>query len=118
MDQALIKLVGKLKHKSSKIISTVSKVKMKIGCMAVSNSVIPRTVAYQAPLSMKFSRHKYWSGLPFPSSGDLPNPGLKRGSPALQADSLPTELLGKPKLGVQQRNSEPLGNLTLEASGI
>ena len=50
------------------------------------------TVACQAPLSMGFSRQEYWSGLPFPSPGDLPNPGIKPGSPALQADSLPTEL--------------------------
>jgi len=42
-------------------------------------------------LSMGFSRQYYWNGLPFPSPGDLPNPGLKPGSPALQADSLPTE---------------------------
>ena len=70
---------------------------MKIGFMVVSDSVIPWTVAHQAPLSMEFSRHKYWSGLPFPSSGDLPNPGLEPGSPALQADSLPSEPPGKPK---------------------
>ena len=49
-------------------------------------------VACQAPLSMGFSRQQYWSGLPFPSPGDLPNPGIKPRSPALQADSLPTEL--------------------------
>ena len=54
--------------------------------------VIPWTVAYQAPLSMGFSRQEYWSGLPFPSLGDLPDPGIKPGSPALQADSLLTEL--------------------------
>ena len=47
------------------------------------------TVAHQVPLSMGFSRQGYWSGLPFPSLGDLPNPGIKHGSPALQADSLP-----------------------------
>ena len=47
----------------------------------------PWTVACQAPLSMGFSRQEYWSGLPFPSPGDLPNPGIKPGSPALQADS-------------------------------
>ena len=47
------------------------------------------TVACQVPLSMGFSRQEYWSGLPFPSPGDLPNPGIKWGSPALQADSLP-----------------------------
>ena len=48
-------------------------------------------VAHQAPLSMEFSRQEYWSELPFPSSGDIPNPGIKTGSPALQADSLPSE---------------------------
>ena len=57
----------------------------------------PWTVAYQAPLSMGFSRQKYWSGLPFPSPGDLPNPGIKPGSPALQADALPSEPPGKPQ---------------------
>ena len=51
----------------------------------------PWTVAHQAPPSMGFSRQEYWSGLPFPSSGDLPNPGTEPGSPALQTDSLPTE---------------------------
>ena len=55
----------------------------------------PWTVACQAPLSMEFSRQEYWSGLPFPSPGDLPNPGIELGSPALQANSLPTELWGK-----------------------
>ena len=54
--------------------------------------VIPGTVAHQAPLSMGFSRQEYWSGLPFPSPGDLPHPGIKPESPALQADDLPTEL--------------------------
>ena len=56
----------------------------------------PWTAAHQAPLSMKFYRQGYWSGLPFPSPGDLPNPGIKPRSPALQADSLPTKLQGKP----------------------
>ena len=49
------------------------------------------TVAYQAPLSMGFSRQEYWSGLPFPSPGDLPDPGIEPRSPALQADSLPSD---------------------------
>ena len=53
----------------------------------------PWTVAYQAPLSMEFSRQEYWSGLPFPSPGDLPDPGIEPGSLALQADSLPSEPL-------------------------
>ena len=48
---------------------------------------------------MGFSRQEYWSGLPFPSSGDLPNPGIKPGSPGLQTDALPSEPLGKPLEG-------------------
>ena len=52
---------------------------------------IPWTVAYQAPLSMGFSRQQYWSALPFPSPGDLPDPGIEPGSPTLQADTLPSE---------------------------
>ena len=58
----------------------------------------PWTVAYQAPPSMGFPRQECWSGLPFPSSGDLPNPGIEPGSPALQAGSLPAELQGKPNI--------------------
>ena len=58
--------------------------------------VTPWTVARQAPQSMEFSRQEYWSGLPFPSPGDLPKPGIKPGSPARQADTLPYEPLGKP----------------------
>ena len=56
----------------------------------------PWTVAHQAPLSMGFSRQEYWSGLPFSSPGDLPNPGIELGSPAWWADSLPSEPPGKP----------------------
>ena len=55
----------------------------------------PWTVAYQTPLSMGFSRQKYWSGLPFPFPEDLPNPGIKPGSPTLQAEALPSEPPGK-----------------------
>ena len=55
----------------------------------------PWTVAYQAPLSMGFSRQEHWSELPFPSPGDLPDPGTEPGSPILQADSLPSEPSGK-----------------------
>ena len=50
--------------------------------------VTPWTVAHQDPPFMEFSRQEYWSGLPFPSPGDLPNPGIEHGSPALQADAL------------------------------
>ena len=60
--------------------------------------VTPWTVARQAPLSMGFSRQEYWSGLPFPSPGDLPNPGIKPGSPAWQADALSSEPDVKSKL--------------------
>ena len=59
--------------------------------------VIPQTVARQAALSMEFSRHLYQSRLPFPSSGDLPDPGIEPASPALLADSLPDELPRKPQ---------------------
>ena len=60
--------------------------------------VTPLTVACQAPLSIRFSRQEHWSGLPFPSPGDLPDPGVKPGCPALQADSLLSEPPGKPIL--------------------
>ena len=53
-------------------------------------------IALQAPLSMKLSRQEYLSGFPFPSPEDLPKPGIEPGSPTLQADALPSELLGKP----------------------
>ena len=58
--------------------------------------VTPWTVTYQAPPSMGFSRQGYWSGVPSPSLGDLPDPGLEPRSPALQADALLSELVGKP----------------------
>ena len=65
-----------------------------VSCSVMSNSFESSwTVANQAPLSMGFSGQEYWSGLPFPTPGDLPNPGIKAGSPALQADSLPSESL-------------------------
>ena len=64
----------------------------------LSDSSDPWTVACEAPLSMGFSRGEYWSGLPFPPSGDLPNLGIKPMSPALQVDSLPLSLLGSPSL--------------------
>ena len=60
--------------------------------------VTPWTVAHQAPLSMEFSRQEYWSGLPFASPGDLPDPGMEPASPALQADSSPLSQQGSPSL--------------------
>ena len=68
--------------------------------------VTPRTVAYQAPPSMGFFRQEYWSGLPFPSPRDLPNPGIEPGSPALEADAqrrLTSEPPGKPLLSAKRR---------------
>ena len=64
----------------------------------------PWTAAHQAPLSIRFSRQGYWNGLPFPSPGDLPNPGIEPRSPALQADSLPTELRGKLQYFLRGKN--------------
>ena len=58
--------------------------------------VTPWTVDYQAPQSMEFSRQEYWSGLPFPSPGNLPDPGIKPVSLALQADAFPSEPPEKP----------------------
>ena len=70
-----------------------------LGAKLCMTRVTPRTVARQAPLSMGFSRQGYWSGLPFPSPGDLPYPGIEPRS-ALQADSLATELQGKPDTNI------------------
>ena len=61
----------------------------------VQLSATPWTVAHQAPLSMGFCRQEYWSGSPFPSSGDLPDPGIEPRSPTLQADALTSEPPGK-----------------------
>ena len=72
---------------------TQKRLKVKVKSLGrVQLFVIPWTVAYQAPLPMGFYRQEYWSGLPFPSPGDLPNPGIKPRSPALQADALTSEL--------------------------
>ena len=60
----------------------------------MSDSATPWSVAYQASLSIGFARQEYWSGLPFPSPGDVPDPGIEPRSPALQADTLPSELPG------------------------
>ena len=67
------------------VIYIVDKLKL----LVRSDSVTPWTVACQAPLSLGFSKQKYWTGLPFPSPGDLPEAGIKRGCPTMTADSLP-----------------------------
>ena len=66
------------------------KVKLKL-LSPVPLFATPRTIPYQAPQSMEFSRQEYWSGVPLPSPGDLSNPGIEPGSPALQGDALPSE---------------------------
>ena len=84
--------------------------------LVMSLSVTPWT-AHQVPLSMEFPRQEYWSGLPFPSPGDLPNPGIEPRSPALQTDALPSEPPGKPPmrkdLPITGEISRVLGSLCL-----
>ena len=70
-------------------------------CCHVHLFVTPWAVAFQAPLSMQFSRQEYWKGLPFPPRGDLPDSGVEPAPPvsaALQADSLSSDSLGKPQV--------------------
>ena len=70
------------------------------------------TVAHQAPLSRGFSRQDYWSELSFPAPGDLPDPGIEPGCPALQADSLPSEPPGSPyvsQLGLLKKSPQTGG---------
>ena len=76
--------------------------------------VTPWTVAYQAPPSMGFSWPEYWSGLPFPSPGDLPDPGIEPGSPAFQAGSLTSEPPGKAHRNVVNLNNKLEVNNKLE----
>ena len=73
----------------------------------------PWTVAHQAPPSMEFSRPEYWNGLPFPSPGDLPDPGIEPRSPALQMDSLPQSHLGHPQLFLESESEVSPSCLTL-----
>ena len=89
-----------MESKNQKIISSLSSDGGGGGLVAKScpTLVIPQAVVCQAPLSRGFSRQEHWSGLPFLSLGCLPDPGIEPGSPAWQADSLPTELRGKPNV--------------------
>ena len=82
------------------------KVKMKMKSLScVWLFATPKTVAYQAPPSVVFSRQEYWSGLPFTSPGDLPNPGIKPGSSALQTGALPSEPPGKSIPGAMTKDT-------------
>ena len=74
--------------------------------------VTPWTVARRAPLSMEFSRRQYWSGLPFPSLGHLPDPGIELGFPTLQADSLLAEP-GRKQSAAQTPLSHPEGSVAI-----
>ena len=74
------------------MLSEVSHMKVKVKSLShVRLFATPWTGAYQASLLMGFSRQEYWSGLPFPSPGDLPNPGMEPGSPTLEADAFTSE---------------------------
>ena len=75
-----------LSHHGSPKVKSLSRVRL---------FATPWTVAHQAPPSMGFSRREYWSGVPFPSLGDLPDPGIEPRSPALQAEALTSEPPGK-----------------------
>ena len=72
----------------------------------MSDSATPWTTANQTPPSMGFSRQECWSGLPFPSPGDLPDSGIEPGSPTLQADALPSEPPGKPKVYMTKQKTQ------------
>ena len=85
----------KVGHDCSDLAAAAAITKVKL-ISRVRLFATPWTVACQAPLFLGFSRQGYWSGLPFPSPGDLPYPGIKPGCPALQADSLPSEPLEIP----------------------
>ena len=98
--QAGIKIAGRnIKNLRYADDITLRAEKEKVKVKSLSHAWLfatPWTVAYQAPLSMEFSRQEYWSGSPFPSPGDLPDPGTELGSLVLQADTLPSEPPGKP----------------------
>ena len=77
--------------------------------------VTPWTVVYQAPPSTRYSRQEYWSGLPLPSPGDLPDPGIEPGSPMLQPYSLPSEPPGKPTVGIRYWRKEEFNILMIKS---
>ena len=89
-------------------------VKKELSHSVMSNSLqTPQTLPHQASLSMGFSRQEYWSGLPCPPLGDLPDLGIELRSPMLRADSLPSELPGKPQYTLTYLQSHLLFNSTL-----
>ena len=79
---------------------------LSLSCSVISNSfVTPCILAHQAPLSMGFPKQVYWSGLPFPAPGDLPDPGIEPISPTWQATFLPLNHKGNPLTGYSFSNS-------------
>ena len=89
----------KLENNNNKVMSKVKVISLSLLRLFAT----PWTVACQAPPSMGFSRQECWCGLPFPSPGDLPNPGIEPESSALQADALPWEPSGKPSLIITKK---------------
>ena len=87
---------------SSNFVMIMSKLRLLLwfSCCHVRLFATPRTVAYQVPLSMGFSRQEYWSVLPFPPPGDFTNPGIKPATPALADGFFATEPSGKPQTKV------------------
>ena len=100
------------------LLALRTKVKVKVKSLShVQLFETPWTVAHQTPPSMEFSRQESWSGLPFPSPGGLPNPGIEPESPALQVDALPSELPGNPsKWTTFPEGSTQHGNCSLALS--
>ena len=91
--------------------SPVETLGLLLGCAVLSCGLLfstPWIAAPQAPLSMGFRRQEYWRRLPFLSPGDLPNPGIEPRSPALQADSLPSEPPGKLNRDKQAQRQEKI----------
>ena len=91
-------LLGPLLPRHSRLIlPLISEAFMCVLSRSAASESLQWTATRQAPLSMGFSRQEYWSGLPCPSPGNLPNPGIELRSPTLPVDSLPSEPPGKPK---------------------
>ena len=84
----------------------------------MSDSAIPWTIAHQTPLSIESSRKEYWSGKPFSSPGDLPDPGIESGSPTLWADSLLSEPPGEPQPNVGHLQNVQLASYLVVKDGM
>ena len=98
VQKVMIKIIPKkTKCKKAKWLSEESDVKVK-SLSRIQLFATPGTIAYQASLSMGFSRQEYWSGLSFPSPGDLTDSGIESSSPTLKADALTFEPPGKPRV--------------------